>query len=562
MWEGTGNVRDGRQLPHTTRRYLRAEQPPGSPVPPLHRVPPAFVPLLLRFASPLLLIGVVVTVLVGQGFWAAPPGTNPNAVQQPTDTVPLVASPPDARDLGNGIDSREDPAIDSVSLTTLPRNVDSSPAFTGYFSRPSSIITTVPQRVSIVPARRDDTLSTIARRTGASPAALMYANSINDPERPLTTGQTIRVPPAGTMLHRIKDSDTLEGIARAYQVKPEEIASYPGNNIQQTGDLVSGNFLIIPTSNLPVRDRVVFYQVREGDSLSKISSLYALNDPRTLQWANNLASANLVSPNQIVAVPPIDGIIHLIDQDDTKRTTEDAVTQIAKNFACTSIPCNDAPANDRVNKLAQDIFSFGPNHLTRGGKLVLGQEIIVPGGIPYIEPPPVVIPKNVTIDNPDIRAGGTSIVTTTVTTTTTSNTSTSSTRSSGTIAARTTATDDYGPAGSSAIARAAQRHLGEYRRPDGVPWVGWCEMFVGNVASEAGSGHYRFATALIDARSGPLYRGRAPAGSLVFFDQSWNYAGHVGIAMGDGTMISTLSGGVVRSVYEGSAGYLGWRPFP
>ena len=75
------------------------------------------------------------------------------------------------------------------------------------------------------------------------------------------------------------------------------------------------------------------------------------------------------------------------------------------------------------------------------------------------------------------------------------------------------------------------------------------------------SGTVRYSTALADAYSGPLYRGRAPAGALVFFDASWSYAGHVGIAMGDGTMISALSNGVVRTTYEGSSGYMGWRPF-
>lgn len=86
-------------------------------------------------------------------------------------------------------------------------------------------------------------------------------------------------------------------------------------------------------------------------------------------------------------------------------------------------------------------------------------------------------------------------------------------------------------------------------------------MYIGNVMNEAGIVHPRFASAILDALSGPLYRGLAPAGSLVFFDQQANPYGHVGIAMGDGTMLSALGGGIVRTVYANWISYLGWRPY-
>ncbi len=120
--------------------------------------------------------------------------------------------------------------------------------------------------------------------------------------------------------------------------------------------------------------------------------------------------------------------------------------------------------------------------------------------------------------------------------------------------------DNPGIGGNTLIARAALRHYGEYYRPDGVPWVGWCEMFVGNVLAEVSIPRVRYESAILDAISGPLYRGQAPAGSLVFFDQRANVYGHVGIAIGDGTMLSALGGGIVRTGYEQWSSYLGWRP--
>ncbi len=121
--------------------------------------------------------------------------------------------------------------------------------------------------------------------------------------------------------------------------------------------------------------------------------------------------------------------------------------------------------------------------------------------------------------------------------------------------------DNPGIGGNTAIAHAALRHYGEYYRPDGVPWTGWCEMYIGNVMDEAGVAHPRFASAILDAINGPLYRGQAPAGSLVFFDQRANPYGHVGIALGDGTMLSALGGGIVRTAYTDWVSYLGWRPY-
>ena len=449
------------------------------------------------------------------------------------------------------------------STTTVLRNTASGPSFTGYFTRPAASITLPGQRIRIVSARRNDTAQTVAQREGGNTGAIMYANGVTDPTQPLTLGQVLRIPPPGTMLHRVKESDTLESIARAYRVGVDAITGYAGNNVRQSGDLVPGDYLIIPTLNLPMRDRVIFYQVRQGDSLSRISNLYNLGDPQTLKWANSLPNADLVQPGQIVAVPPVDGVIHVVEPIDTQRTTDDAITQIAKNFACTEIPCNETPSDERVNALAAAIFAFGPNHLTHGGKLIEGQEIVIPGGKPFVEPPPVVIPRNVVLDDPDTipaATNGGNGRTTTTTTTTTRRTTT--TASGGTTTTTITTGDNYGSGTGNMVAGVAARYLGQYRQPSGLPWAFWCEKFVGDVADQAGIRHTRYPTAIADAYAGKLYRGRAPAGTLVFFDQSWNVAGHVGIAMGDGTMVSALGNGVVRTAYEGSSGYMGWRPFP
>jgi len=530
------------------RRYLRAQRLPGASA---GRGLVFLVPYLNRLIPPTFLLTVTAVVLLGGGFWSSSPRLNP-VTGLPAQAVITQGSPtlPDGTMITRATigDVSVTVSVPGGSTTTSLSSSATDSTFVGYLARPGTIITTIPQRVSIVPALRNDSLATIAARMNSTTAALMWANGITEPTRVLPAGQTIRVPPSGTMLHRVKETDTLDSIARAYQVKVPDIMSYPGNNIQDSSDLIPGNFLIIPTTNLPMRDHTVFYQVQEGDSLARISAIYGLTNPLTLKWANNLGSL-LIFPGQVIAIPPTDGIIHVVEPADTQRNIDDAVTQIAKNFACAAAPCNDPPSDQRVNDLASKIFAFGGNHLTHGGKLIPGQEIMIPGGIPYVEPPPVVIPITVTLDNPGAGAAGSQDLSPTVRTTPPSS------GSSSTIA--------RAPVGdSSAIVSVAQRYLGAYRQPSGLPWAFWCEKFIGDVADQAGVSHYRFPTALADAAAGPLYRSNAPAGTLVFFDVSWNVAGHVGIAMGDGTMISALSNGVVRTAYAGSSGYLGWRSFP
>ncbi|MDQ6906753.1 MAG: LysM peptidoglycan-binding domain-containing protein, partial [Chloroflexota bacterium] len=385
----SAHARDQERPPRRSpaRRYLRAATPErcvSDPSPitalPFARVIPAFV-----------IFTVVGVVLLGGGFWSAgqhvgvpdmPMETINVSPDQGVDTIPAPVSVPDG-------DILTDSSGNSTNLTAA-----------NYLPRPARTITNPSQRIDVVRARRDQTLDDIATEKGVSVTALMWANGIGDPQTTLPAGIAVKVPPKGTMLHRVKETDTLEGIARAYRVKIGDVTAYPGNNVQQSSDLVVGTYLLIPTENLPVRDHTIFYQVRQGDSLWKISQLYGLTKPTTVIWANNLPDNWVLKPAQIIAVPPTDGIVYVAQDVDTQRNIDDAATQIAKNFACAATPCNDPPTDERVVQLRDAMFTFGPNGLTHGGRLVKGQEIVVPGGIPYVEPPPVIIPPTPVIDNP------------------------------------------------------------------------------------------------------------------------------------------------------------------
>lgn len=348
---------------------------------PVARLLPAFV-----------MLGIVGVVLLGRGFWSAnEPSHEPQGATETIDVVP-TQTPPDSVSVPVSVPGGQTVTTAPVSPTDLATN---------YLTRPALTITAPRQRIDVVRVLRNQTLDDIAKEKGVSAIALMWANSISDASATLPVGMTLKVPPKDTMLHRVKETDTLESIARAYGVAVEQITRDPGNNVQSSTDLTAGTYLVIPTTKLPARDRVVFYQVQPGDSFWKISQLYGLTKPSTLIWANSLRSLDeTLRPGQVIAVPPTDGVIHRVEEDDTKRTMDDAITQIAKNFACAATPCTDPPTDARVAQIRDAIFAFGPNGLTRGGRLVKGQEIMVPGGIPYVEPPPIVIPPAPIIDNP------------------------------------------------------------------------------------------------------------------------------------------------------------------
>jgi hypothetical protein len=81
-----------------------------------------------------------------------------------------------------------------------------------------------------------------------------------------------------------------------------------------------------------------------------------------------------------------------------------------------------------------------------------------------------------------------------------------------------------------------------------------CAKFVANAY---GAAAYGYNTAWDGARAWGVRGGNAPRGTLVFFrpDQSNGYAGHVGISLGDGRMVSAESNGVRVSYY--TTGYWG-----
>jgi len=107
-----------------------------------------------------------------------------------------------------------------------------------------------------------------------------------------------------------------------------------------------------------VRTKTISYTVQNGDTVSTIAKKFGISED-TIRWANNLTddSINVGDDLQIL---PVTGISHKVESGDTIYT-------IAKTYGVDAQPIADFPGNDFANP---QTFS-----------LVVGEEIIVPGGV-------------------------------------------------------------------------------------------------------------------------------------------------------------------------------------
>ena len=114
-----------------------------------------------------------------------------------------------------------------------------------------------------------------------------------------------------------------------------------------------------------VRDSVLNYEVKPGDTVSKIAADQGI-DSDTIRWANNLSSVDNIKPGQILKILPVSGVLHKVARGET-------IFSIAKKYSTGSQGIVDYPFNTFVD---DETFS-----------LAVGQELIVPDGqIPNIQP--------------------------------------------------------------------------------------------------------------------------------------------------------------------------------
>lgn len=202
-----------------------------------------------------------------------------------------------------------------------------------------------------------DTVASIAAKYNLMPETVMGSNGIYDPEERLAPGRALEIPPIDAMYYVAAKGDTLETVARRFQVEPSIIVSYPGNRITD-GAPVAGQPLLIPGGMMPPREVTVSYTVRAGDSLKEIAARFGVDVPTMLN-SNNIPDPDNLQIGTQLRVLPVPGLEYKVKKGDNINT-------IANRFGVTP----------------QMLLDYSPNKLTENSTLQIDQQIMVPGGTP------------------------------------------------------------------------------------------------------------------------------------------------------------------------------------
>jgi membrane-bound lytic murein transglycosylase D len=157
---------------------------------------------------------------------------------------------------------------------------------------------------------RGETLAKIARQYGVDVYSLQGFNNISD-ARTLQIGQKLKVPTSEMTIaartevitHIVEKGETLDRIAKRYNVSTSKLQAY--NNIRNVRRLQIGQALKVPLPSSSVlaktqEKRMLTYQVKRGDSLSKIASTFGVSVSQLKEWNN--VEGSLIYPGSRIKV--------------------------------------------------------------------------------------------------------------------------------------------------------------------------------------------------------------------------------------------------------------------
>ena len=100
-----------------------------------------------------------------------------------------------------------------------------------------------------------DTLRSVASRYGVDVPTMLVSNDIPDPDS-LVVGSELRVLPVIGTEYKVKEGDTLQGIAERLSVTQEAIAGYVPNRISAGATLQVGQTLMVPGAQVDWQSRI------------------------------------------------------------------------------------------------------------------------------------------------------------------------------------------------------------------------------------------------------------------------------------------------------------------
>ena len=120
--------------------------------------------------------------------------------------------------------------------------------------------TNIPERpryeAAIYRVSRGDAMLSIAEKFSLKSETLLYVNTqLEDNPHNLKPGMELTVPPVDGLYYEWKDGDTFEAVAEKFEATPEDIMSFPGNEVDLTDPKVKpGTLVMIPGGSRELRD--------------------------------------------------------------------------------------------------------------------------------------------------------------------------------------------------------------------------------------------------------------------------------------------------------------------
>ncbi|MDP1722078.1 MAG: M23 family metallopeptidase [Candidatus Gottesmanbacteria bacterium] len=102
-----------------------------------------------------------------------------------------------------------------------------------------------------------DTLSIIAQKFGVSIDTIKWSNDLKRDS--LSIGQELKIPPVSGIVHKVKDGESVQSIAKKYRTESQKIVNFPFNDFADldTFALNAGQTLIIPDGIQPEAPAIV-----------------------------------------------------------------------------------------------------------------------------------------------------------------------------------------------------------------------------------------------------------------------------------------------------------------
>lgn len=132
------------------------------------------------------------------------------------------------------------------------------------------------------------------------------------------------------------------------------------------------------------RDKILEYTIQEGDTVASISDKFGISQD-TILWQNEITVKTKLKPGQTLQILPVTGVSHKVQKGET-------IYSIAKKYSAEPQAIVDFPFNTFVN---DETFS-----------LAVGQDLVVPDGVPPREAPPPTTFARLTPDAGTVTASG------------------------------------------------------------------------------------------------------------------------------------------------------------